>query len=318
MCREKMNSVASPSSYSADGEAPTVWCVVTNWNRPGDTARCVESLKASAYPSTRILVVDNGSESDNYRELLRTVVGAEIIRSETNLGFGMGSNLGIRYALDRDASYVLLVNNDTFVDAGMIGSLVEAMRGDPSIGVAGPIIYYSHEPDRVWFAGYRIRGKLYVVRRGLHLKRPFEPVEDVDFVSGCGMLVRRETMERVGMFSPEYFMYYEDLDLCVRVKKAGWRIVCATSARMWHAVSASSGGAESPMKEYYQVRSSLIFYRRHTHGVMFVVNVGLRLLRAGYGSVSYLLRKGWNGTLARRYLQGIRQGVWEDSGKGQT
>lgn len=316
-----MRLVANPSNDRGDsgmGEAPTVWSVVVNWNRPEDTVRCVESLKASAYRAVRILIVDNGSDLDKYDELRRTVVGAEIVRSETNLGFGMGSNVGIQYALDGGAAYVLLLNNDTIVDACMIGTLVEAMRSDRSIGVAGPIIYYSHEPETVWFAGYRIKGKLYVVRRGLHLKRPFKAVEDVDFVSGCGMLVRREAIEQVGMFSPEYFMYYEDLDLCLRVKKAGWRIVCATGARMWHAVSASSGGSESPMKEYHQVRSSLIFYRRHTHGVMFVVNVGLRLLRAGYGSLAYLLRKGWNSHLARRYSQGIREGVREDSGRAQN
>jgi len=313
-----MSTVASASSYRATGEAPTVWTVVTNWNRPEDTVRCVESVKGSAYPNVRVLVVDNGSELGNYDELRRTVVGAEVLRSETNLGFGMGSNLGIRHALEMGARYVLLLNNDTTIDAGMIRALVDAMRSHPSIGVAGPIIYYSHEPETVWFAGYRMKGKLYVVRRGLHLKRPFKGIEDVDFVSGCGMLLRRETIEDVGMFSPEYFMYYEDLDLCLRVKKAGWRIVCATGASMWHTVSASSGGSESPMKEYHQVRSSLIFYRRHTHGVMFFVNVGLRLLRAGYGSLAYVLRKGWNSHLARRYFQGIREGVRENSVRAQN
>lgn len=313
-----MSTVASVSSYRTASEAPTVWAVVINWNRPEDTVRCVESLKTNSYRALSILVVDNGSDLGKYEELRRTLVGAEIVRSDINVGFGMGCNLGIQHALDRGAAYVLLLNNDTIVDVFMIEALVEAMSGDPCIGMAGPIIYYSDEPQAVWFAGYRIKGELYVVRRGLHLKRPFEAVEDVDFVSGCGMVVRREVIEDVGVFSPEYFMYYEDLDLCLRVKKAGWRIVCATGAMMWHAVSASSGGSESPMKEYHQVRSSLIFYRRHTHGVMFAVNVALRLVRAGYGTLAYLLRKGWNGHLASRYLQGIREGVRENSGRAQN
>lgn len=316
-----MDSVAESSDNkgrTGSIEAPTVWAVVLNWNRPEDTYLCVESLVASNYPALRILVVDNGSDVDKYDDLRRTVIGAEILRSETNLGFGTGNNLGIQYALGEGAAYVLLVNNDTTVDAQMIGTLVEAMQSDRSIGITGPIIYYSDEPDRVWFAGYRIRRKLYVLRRGLRLKAPLKPIEDVDFVSGCGMLLRRDTIECVGMFSPEYFMYYEDLDLCLRVKRSGWKIVCATGAKMWHAVSASSGGPETPMKEYHQVRSSLIFYRRHTHGVMFIVNMSLRLARAAYGCLRYLLRKGLDVQMLTRYFQGIREGLRGASRKAQN
>jgi len=288
---------------------PVVGAVVLNWNRPEDTCLCVESLKASDYPLLRIVVVDNGSDVVQYERLRQALTGVEIIRSENNLGFGRGNNLGIWYLLEQGAAYVLLVNNDALVDPQMVGILVNAMESDPSIGAAGPIIYYMSEPEKVWFAGYRFRDKLYVLRRGLHLKPPIKPVEYVDFISGCGMLLRREALEQVGGFSPEYFMYYEDLDLCVRIRKAGWKIACVTIAKMWHAVSASLGGIESPVKQYYQVRSSLIFYRRHTRGFVFIVNICLRLLHAGYSSIRYLLTKGLNGSLIRYYLRGIKEGV---------
>lgn len=289
---------------------PTVWAVVLNWNRPEDTLLCVESLRASDYPMLRIVVVDNGSESDKYDYLRRTLIGAELIRSETNLGFGAGNNMGIHYALEQGAAYVLLVNNDAIVDSQMVKMLVGVMESDPLIGIAGPLIYYLDKPERVWFAGYRIRGKLYVLRRGLHLRPPIKLVEDVDFVSGCGMLLRRETLEQIGAFSPDYFMYYEDLDLCLRVRKAGWRIVCVTGAKMWHAVSASSGGTLSPVKQYYQVRSSMIFYRRYTRGAMFVINMGLRLGHAVYSSLWYMLRRRLNVGMLRHYVRGIREG-WQ-------
>lgn len=290
-------------------EAPTVWVVVLNWNLPEDTRRCVESLRASDYPALKVVVVDNGSDVDKYEGLCRAVKGAEIVRSETNLGFGVGSNLGIQHALEQGAVYILLVNNDTVVDAQMVETLVEPMEADRSIGLAGPIIYYLGEPEKVWFAGCRIRGQLYILRRGLRLKPPLKPVEYVDFVSGCGMLLRRETVEQIGMFSPEYFMYYEDLDLCLRAKQAGWKIACVTDAKMWHAVSTSSGGPESPLRQYHQVRSSLIFYRRYTRGLMFIVNMGLRLAHAIYSSLGYLLRKGVSGPMLRHYLRGFREGL---------
>jgi len=286
-----------------------VWAVVLNWNRPEDTDLCVESLQAGDYPALEILVVDNGSDAEKYEELLQRLEGVEVIRLESNLGFAAGNNAGAWHALERGADYVLLINNDTTVHPRMIGMLIEVMESDAAVGVAGPIIYYMDQPDKVWFAGYRITGKLYVLRRGLRLKLPLKPVEEVDFVSGCGMLLRRETVEKVGMFSPEYFMYYEDLDLCLRVKQAGWKIACVTGARMWHKVSASSGGSASPMKQYHQVRSSLIFYRRYTRGVMFVVNMGLRLAHAGYSLLAYLLRGALSGSMLRHYWRGVREGV---------
>jgi GT2 family glycosyltransferase len=290
-------------------DAPTVWAVVLNWNRPEDTELCVESLRAGDYPALEILVVDNGSDAAKYAELQQRLESVDVFRLESNLGFGAGNNTGARYALERGADYVLLINNDTTVHPRMIGMLIEVMESDPMVGVAGPIIYYMDQPDTVWFAGYRITGKLYVLRRGLRLKLPLKPVEEVDFVSGCGMLLRRETVEQVGMFSPEYFMYYEDLDLCLRVKQAGWKIACVTGARMWHKVSASSGGSFSPMKQYHQVRSSLIFYRRYTRGVMFIVNIGLRLAHAGYSLLGYLLRGALSGSMLKHYWRGVREGV---------
>ncbi len=288
---------------------PTVWAVVLNWNRPKDTYACVESLRKSDYYSLNIIVVDNGSNEENYKELTRSVSGVHFIRSDVNLGFARGNNLGIQYALENDADYILILNNDTIIDSQMVTKIVEAMETDPKIGIAGPVIYYINDKDAVWFAGQRFKPPLYVVRRGLHLKQPMRPVEDVDFVSGCGMMLRRETIERVGIFSSDYFMYYEDLDLCLRAKKAGYRIICVTGAKMWHAVSASSGGSDSPIKQYHQVRSSLIFYRRHVRGAALVVNISLRLLHAALSVIKHFLVRGINRALLRYYLQGLREGV---------
>lgn len=287
---------------------PAVGAVVLNWNRPQDTRLCIESLKASDYPALRIVIVDNGSDVDRYAEL-QSLTDVEIIRAETNLGFARGNNLGIHYMLEQGVNYVLLVNNDAIVDSQMVRQLVEVMEDNPSIGAAGPIIYYLDMPESVWFAGYRIKGTLYILRRGLHLKPPIKPVEYVDFISGCGMLLRRETLEQVGLFSPEYFMYYEDLDLCLRMKQAGWQIACVTGAKMWHAVSLSSGGVLSPVKQYHQVRSSLIFYRRYTRGIMFAVNLVLRFGHAAYSALVYILRNGLNISMVQRYFRGVIEGL---------
>lgn len=291
--------------------SPLVIVIVLNWNGPEDTSVCVESLRNSDYPSLRTTVVDNGSEECKYTALRELLGDTEIIRAETNLGFGMGNNLGIKHAMEQGADYVLLVNNDTRIDTKMVTRLVEVAESDRSVGAVGPIIYYMDWPDRVWFAGYRIPGKLYMMRRGLHLKPPLKPVEYVDFVSGCGILLRRAALDDVGGFSPDYFMYYEDLDLCLRMKESGWRIACATEASMWHKVSASSGGPESPQKQYHQVRSSLVFLRRHTRGLVFAVNLGLRLAHVGYSLLVYLFRGILRRNLIQHYFIGIKEGIAE-------
>jgi GT2 family glycosyltransferase len=264
--------------------------LVLNWNRVADTVRCVASLRQSDYANLSVWVIDNGSSPEAYAALRTDLPNIELLRSEVNLGFAAGNNLGLREALRRGADYALVVNNDTVVDPAMVRLLVEAAEQRPAVGLLGPIIYYLDAPDKVWFAGYRFVHDIYILRRGLHLGRCPQPIEAVDFVSGCGMLIRRSMLAAGLFFGEQYFMYYEDVDLCFRAKAAGLGVACVTGAKMWHAVSASTGGADSPLKQYYQVKSSLIFYRQHSRGIKFCINIVLRMAHAFYTLASAVVR----------------------------
>jgi hypothetical protein len=296
-----------------DESCPLVYAIVLNWNRPDDTHACLNSLVHVDYPALKVLVVDNGSDTEQARRLQAEALGAEVLWLERNYGFAEGNNKGMRYALEHGADFILLLNNDTTVDPGLVPELINVIKDDPLIGIAGPIIYYADVPDSVWFAGMRFRDGLYVVRRGLHLKPPLKRAEEVDFVSGCGMLIRRSVLERIGFFSPDYFMYYEDLDYCVRARRAGFKLVCATQARMWHAVSASTGGPDSPLKQYHQVKSSLVFYKQHTHGVLYLLNVTLRFAHAFWVMLIAILRGRLRLKAARFYFKGIREAMGRDA-----
>jgi GT2 family glycosyltransferase len=287
---------------------PKVIAVVLNWNLPSDTSRCVLSLKRSDYSDLQLVVVDNGSRPDLYAQARNELPGIDFVRSEENLGFAEGNNLGLRYALAHGADYVLVINNDTIVDPGMVSRLVAAAESRPDAGLIGPIIYYLDRPNEVWFAGYRFSHGIYVLRRGLRLAPPIQPIEEVDFVSGCGVLIRRTLLEQVGFFSREYFMYYEDVDLCFRAKAAGIKIVCVTGAQMWHAVSSSTGGSDSPIKQYYQVKSSLIFYRKHFRGPKLWLNVTLRFGHALVTLVSAILHGHLKWAAVRLFLKGTGEG----------
>jgi len=292
----------------AEKPQPSVWIIVLNWNRPEDTLQCVSSLRLLDYPSYRILIVDNGSTDDSV-EQFRKLTDVELLVSDRNLGFGVGNNLGIEYALSHGADYTLLLNNDTTVSPPLVSTLVKVAESEPQIGIVGPTIFYSGSPDQVWFSGMRFGFGLYVIRVGRRLGRQRAPLEDVDFVSGCGMLVRRELWNRVGLFDPRFFMYYEDLDLCVRAAQAGYRLVSTTEAHMWHALSASTGGPDSPMKQYYQVKSTFLFCEKHTRGLTRVVTVSIRLAHAGWMAVRQVVSGRLPREAIRLYLRGITETV---------
>lgn len=294
---------------STQPDKPKVLTIVLNWNLPDDTCRCVESLKASDYPNLEILVIDNGSRLAAFQQLQDCMPKERIIRSESNLGFAGGNNLGLQLAVKQNADYAFVLNNDTIVDPHMISKLIHAAEANPAAGLLGPVIYYLDQPEQVWFAGYRFLHGIYLLRRGLHLKTPLQPIEEVDFVSGCGILIRRSILEVIGLFSEDYFMYYEDLDLCFRVKEAGLKILCVTDARMWHAVSASTGGADSPQKQYYQVKSSLLFYQRHSRGAKRLLNIALRLTHAGFTLISAVVRGRLKLAAISMFVRGLRDGL---------
>lgn len=287
---------------------PKVIAIVLNWNRTDDTCQCVRSLRQSEYSNLEILVVDNGSDFEAYTALQAALPGQAILRSNINLGFAGGNNLGLRHALNSSADYALVINNDTIIHPQMVSQLVEVAEARPQVGLVGPVIYYLGQPTTVWFAGYRFTHGIYMLRRGLHLAQPLAEVEEVDFVSGCGMLIRRAALERIGFFSEDYFMYYEDLDYCFRAQSAGFKIACVTRASMWHAVSASTGGIDSPLKQYYQVKSSLIFYRQHSRGMKYGLNIALRLGHAGWTLLTALTQGRLKPTSLSMFLKGLREG----------
>lgn len=289
-------------------DSPWVDVIILNWNRPQDTIDCVESILRSDYAKYRITVVDNGSTDDSVQRVqARFGDTVCVVANEANLGFAEGNNRGIEHALAHGADFTLLLNNDTTIAPDMLSEMVRAMCSDAQIGIVGPVIYYSGRPEVIWFAGMRFRYGLYTVRKGLHLKLPLADIEPVDFISGCGMMVRREVWESVGRFDSCFFMYYEDLDLCIRAAKQGYRIVCAARANMWHALSASTGGPDSPLKQYYQVKSTLLFCRKHTRGLQRVANVSIRLGHAGLVAIQQLLRGRLRGEAIRLYLKGIAE-----------
>lgn len=246
-------------------EAKLVYVVILNWNRAQDTIECLQSLARCDYANYRPLVVDNGS-TDGSPDVIRAAFPAvEMIINEDNLGFAQASNIGIEYALHQGADYVFLLNNDALVDRRLLSGLVTVGESDSRIGMLVPKIYYHGEERRLWSAGAQWRRfppRVTIIGFGREDGPEYNVQREVDFATGCAMLIKREVFERAGLFDPAFFMYHEDYDFSARVRRAGYRIVYVPQAVMWHKVSASTG-EQSSLKWYYLGKYTVPFYLKH-------------------------------------------------------
>jgi len=246
---------------------PLVYILVLNWNGKDDTLECLRSLSEITYPNTRVVVIDNASIDGSVTAIRGQYPSVHVIENTTNLRFAGGNNVGIRYAVEQGAELVLLLNNDTTVDKHFVSELVLPFVSDKTIGIGGAKIYYSSQPDRLWYAGGRIEWwKGWISHRGIREidNGQHDRSGETDYITGCCLLVRREVVERIGVLDNRYTMYGEDVDWCVRARKAGYSLWYVPSAKIWHKVSVSSGGHFSWFKNWNKLRS--IFRLMHTHG----------------------------------------------------
>ena len=243
-----------------------VAAVVLSWNRREDTLACLRSL-AAAEPAPHVIVVDNASTDGTSEAVRREFPAVELIENPENLGFAEGNDVGIRRALAQGADHVLVLNNDTEVDVGFLAPLLEEAARRPDAGALSPKILFAEPSDVIWFAGaeYDARSGYNGRHRGYREADDgrFDAVVETGRVCGAAMLVPRDVLEKVGVFDPELFAYSEDTDWSLRAREAGYRHYVVPASRVWHKVSAASGGESSPTAIYYDVRNALVVAERH-------------------------------------------------------
>lgn len=246
---------------------PFVYIVLLNWNGCRDTIECVESCRKLSYPNFRILLVDNGSSDGSESMLRQRLPDVEFIQTGVNLGFAGGNNVGIRYATERGTDYVWLLNNDTVVEPDALSAMVRLADEDSRIGMVGSKILYHENPQMLWYAGAELdpRCPHRLHHRGLmeEDRGQYDEACETGYVTGCSLLARREMVEEVGLLEEGLFLYFEDSDWNARAKKAGWKVMYSPASRVYHKISASIGGADSPQMLYYTARNLLYFIKRN-------------------------------------------------------
>lgn len=245
---------------------PLVYVILVNWNGRGLTLECLESLSALTYANAHMIVVDNASTDGSADAIKSRFPSTTVLQMDRNLRFAGGNNVGIRYALDKGAAHVLLLNNDTTVAPDVLTHLVYRIESDVSIGMVAPKILYHSTPDRLWFAGGTISmwtGTMMHIGIREHDSGQHDTSKEIDYATGCCILVRAKAIQEVGLLDESYFMYTEDADWSMRFRRAGYSIVYEPAGRVWHKISVSSGGHLSLFKLKHKFFSNLRFFSRY-------------------------------------------------------
>ncbi|HPN54680.1 MAG TPA: glycosyltransferase family 2 protein [Candidatus Moranbacteria bacterium] len=238
-------------------QQPSLFVIVLNFNGKDTLNNCLASLYQSDYPNMEIVVVDNNSEDGSFEQAKSFFSRAHFIKNPTNLGFAKGNNVGIRFALEKFAEYVLILNNDTVIEKTTLSFLIQTMKRNPGIGIASPLIFSIN--DKVWFAG----GKLSWLRmKALHLQNMLSASPyATEYISGCSMLVRKDVFKKIGLFDERFFLYYEDADFSLRAKKAGFDLCIVPEAKLQHLEQSTMVNHK---KFYWLVFSGLLFFYLHS------------------------------------------------------
>lgn len=254
------------------GRGPSMLLSVLNWNSCADTIECLQSL-AHVLPEVGgravVRVIDNGSTLADYRRLETYCETARVTltRQENNLGFAGGHNISIRQALAEAFDYVCLVNNDAIVAPGALRKMLEEMDRAPRCGAVSPIILGKADPSKVDYCGASHDwARLEVVKPdGLHCIENFGQEHADDFwVVGTFVLYRTQALAEVGALNEALFAYYEDNDIAVRLRRAGWTSRLAMDARVHHPVRTDPSIVRPAYFFYLMARNALYFWHTHT------------------------------------------------------
>lgn len=272
--------------------------IVVHFNQTKTTLKCLDSLarlKNISGNTLKVVIVDNGSKNLFSLPSRFNSKIFHLIRSDANLGFTGGNNLGIHFSVENfDPQYLWLLNNDATVDSQALAQLLKAADENPSWGMISPKIYFTagkefHQQsyakvDRgkvIWFVGGVIDWRnLTAFHLGVDEidRGQFDQISETDFCTGCAIFIKREVLEKIGFLDKRYFLYFEDVDWSLRAQKFGYKLGISHQAIVWHDNAGSSGGSGSNLQQYYQERNRSLLAWLHGNWQAKFVAVRLQLM----------------------------------------
>ncbi|EKD58953.1 MAG: glycosyl transferase family protein [uncultured bacterium] len=236
---------------------PKIFVVILNYNGIDTLSNCLSSVFQSDYENFEVVVVDNNSNDGSFEKARLNFSRAHFIKNSANVGFSQGNNVGIRFALEKMADALFILNNDTLIERTTITTLAQQAHINKQAGILSPVILEGNG-NSIWFAGGKIDWKH---MKTLHattqpLTKPFES----EYLSGCSMLIKKDVFKKIGLFDERYFLYYEDADLSLRANRAGFKLLIVPEAKIKHLEQSCT---KNSSKTYWLVLSGLIFFLTH-------------------------------------------------------
>lgn len=288
-------------------EDKTVYIIILNWNGFELTKECIESFSYVNTPH-KLILVDNGSTDGSKEKLEAEFPYHTLIANEKNLGYAGGNNTGIKYALKQNASYILILNNDTVVAPDFLDTFIEheAQQTRESVLGAKVVSYYQRRQldhlGGVWNSqthNFDLIGKEAAVQDTTPFNKP------LDYLTGCALFAKGSTFKKVGLFDPRYFLFWEEVDWCYRAKQMGVALRVCPNAILYHKGSASFDSG-SPHKTYFWWRSRLLWLEKHTGKQKHVIQQEMPRLLSLY-CLSHLHLLGYLLTLNKKRVRKQQQ-----------
>jgi len=292
-----------------DKGTPLVVAVIANWNLRKDLLECLESLYKTDYPNMHVIVVDNNSTDDSIVCVQKQFPQTQLIKRNENGGYAAALNDGIRAGSVLNPDFFLVLNNDTLVPSETLGKLVDTMLSDTQIAISAPKVIYHDHPERIFSLGDRIYSWFPLpvrIGRKAYDRPAYSKTMEFDYLFGCALLIRTQSLKQVGLFDTSFFMYYEDADLCRRMRDKGWKNVRVGSTVIHHKASLSSRLVPDEMV-YLRARNRFWFYRRYRHGPLPALTY-LALLLGSIRTVFIYLITGKKSKISP-YVKGTRYGI---------
>lgn len=278
-------------------EKRSVAVILLNWRGAQDTIDCIVSLLSAGIDLRDIIVIDNNSKDNSIENISNAFKSLDILESDHNGGFAYGCNIGIKTALKRDYEYIWLLNNDTLVNCQTLPQMLEIFSKDvdSNIGIVGSLIRYLEFPyDIQAIGGGRVNRLTGQTKNILETSQ----IEKIDYITGASMLVSKKVFEQIGLLDEKYFMYWEDVEFCIRAKKFGFGIAVAANSLVLHKEGASIG-SQSSKKTLIQNKAQTRFFRANSIYwplILFINSFGRSiksLLRGDVKTIKYF----WMGRL---------------------
>ena len=246
-----------------------------------------------------VIVVDNASKEDEASVIQKHYPLVKVIRSEKNLGFAGGNNLGIKAAKGK---YLFLINNDTVFKDFNVQALIDRLESSSNVGIVCPKIRFAWGNNPIQFTGYTPLSKITVrnhaIGYGKEDNGQYDTPHPTPYAHGAAMLIKREAMEKVGLMPECFFLYYEEIDWSMMFTRAGYEIWYDPVCTIYHKESQSTG-QNSPLRTYYITRNRLLLVKRNWIGIYkYLANCYLSCIVAPRDIIKYLIKGKWNLSLA--------------------